>query len=134
MNDNGDTLRGDIFQFTVEAESYSEEQAKTDMDNIAVVPNPYVIAARWESPNPYAFGRGEHKIQFIHLPKECTIRIYTIRGNLVKEIEHESTTTDGAEAWNLVSQDGVDIAYGIYIYHVQAPGIGDKIGKFVVIK
>ena len=103
-------------------------------DNIAVVPNPYVIAARWEAPNPYAFGRGERKIQFIHLPKECTIRIYTVRGNLVKEIKHESTTTDGAETWNLVSQDGMDVAYGIYIYHIHAPEIGDKIGKFVIIK
>ena len=134
VNDDGDTLRGDIFQFTMKAESYSEEKAKIDMEKIAVVPNPYVVAARWEPPNPYAFGRGERKIQFIHLPKECTIRIYTIRGNLVKEIKHNAPITDGAETWNLISQDGMDVAYGVYIYHVHAPGIGDKIGKFVLIK
>jgi hypothetical protein len=28
----------------------------------------------------------------------------------------------------------MDIAYGIYVYHVEAPGIGEKIGRFAVIK
>jgi hypothetical protein len=36
--------------------------------------------------------------------------------------------------WDLVSKDGMDIAYGIYVFHVDAPGIGEKIGKFAVIK
>jgi hypothetical protein len=34
----------------------------------------------------------------------------------------------------MLSKDNLDISYGIYIYHVDAPGIGEKIGKFVVIK
>ncbi|PIP12645.1 MAG: hypothetical protein COX49_04475, partial [bacterium (Candidatus Stahlbacteria) CG23_combo_of_CG06-09_8_20_14_all_40_9] len=66
--------------------------------------------------------------------QKCTIRIYTVRGNLVKTIEHESRMKDGAESWNLVSKDGMDIAYGLYIYHIDAPDIGEKIGKFAVIK
>jgi len=52
----------------------------------------------------------------------------------VDVIEHYGTKIDGAESWDLVSKDGMDIAYGIYIYHVEAPGIGEKIGKFAVIK
>jgi len=38
------------------------------------------------------------------------------------------------QKWNLITQEGQEIAYGIYIYHVDAPGIGEKIGKFAVIK
>jgi len=34
----------------------------------------------------------------------------------------------------LVSKDGMDIAYGLYIYHIDAPDIGEKISKFAVIK
>jgi hypothetical protein len=41
---------------------------------------------------------------------------------------------DGSMEWNLVSKDGMDISFGVYIYHVDAPGIGTKIGKFAVIK
>ena len=104
------------------------------MDKIAVVPNPYVVAASWEEKSPFRFGRGERKLFFIHLPKQCKIRIYTLRGYLVDEIEHDSDIDDGEASWNMLNKDGQEIAYGIYIYHVEAPGIGEKIGKFAVIK
>jgi len=106
------------------------------MDRIAVVPNPYVATAIWEPNPPYAgyHGRYERKIDFIQLPQKAVIRIYTTRGNLVKTIKHDSPMVDGSESWNLVSKDGMDVAYGIYIYHVEAPGIGEKIGKFAIIK
>jgi len=87
-----------------------------------------------EPQNPYKFGRGERRIQFFHLPKECTIRIYSLRGFLVDTIKHYSTADDGMESWDLISKDGNDIAYGIYLYHVDAPGVGKKVGRFVVIK
>jgi hypothetical protein len=28
----------------------------------------------------------------------------------------------------------MDIAYGVYIFHVDAPGIGEKIDRFAIIK
>jgi len=34
----------------------------------------------------------------------------------------------------MLSQDNLSIAYGVYIYQVDAPGVGKKIGKFAVIK
>ncbi len=71
---------------------------------------------------------------FIHLPRKCTIRIYTISGRLVQTLEHESTIDDGQEAWNLVSRDGMDIAFGIYAYQVEAAGIGTFVDKFAVMK
>ena len=49
-------------------------------------------------------------------------------------IEHYGGMNDGAESWDLVSKDGMDIAYGVYVFHVDAKGIGEKIGKFAVIK
>lgn len=125
---------GEVFEFTVRAQQFSREKAKNELDRIAVVPNPYVIAASWEPPNRFKFGRGERRISFIHLPPKCTIRIYTVRGQLVDTIEHDSDIDDGAETWDLVSKDGMDIAYGLYIFHVEAPGIGTKIGKFAIIK
>ncbi|UCE20192.1 MAG: hypothetical protein JSV84_07615 [Gemmatimonadota bacterium] len=127
---------GDLFQFRTKGARIDQTQAKHDMDKIAVVPNPYVAAASWESYTLASLnlGRGERKVYFIHLPSRATIRIYSISGHLVDTIEHEGTMDDGSEPWDLVSQDGMDIAYGVYIYHVDAPGIGQKIGKFAVIK
>ncbi|RQW02848.1 MAG: hypothetical protein EH225_07970 [Calditrichaeota bacterium] len=125
---------GDYMEFTVRGGSYDEQKASSDLDKIAVVPNPYVVAASWEPRSPYRFGRGERKLDFIHLPKKCTIRIYTLRGYLVDTIIHDTGMDDGSESWNILSKDGQEIAYGVYIYHVDAGSVGEKIGKFAIIK
>ena len=126
----------DSFEFkTGKGATINKQDAKSDLDEIAVIPNPYIATNILESSNPLiTSGRGERVIQFINLPQECTIRIYSMRGNLVDVIKHNSTMDDGIERWGLVSKDGIDIAFGVYIFHVEAKGIGNKIGKFAVIK
>jgi hypothetical protein len=37
-------------------------------------------------------------------------------------------------AWDLRTKDNLDLAPGLYIFHVDAPGIGTHVGKFAVIK
>jgi hypothetical protein len=124
-------------QITFDTQVASTDQATESLlDRIKVVPNPYVSAAKWETlpPDiPPGHGRGERRIDFIHLPRQCTIRIYTIYGDLVQTIEHEDDLYDGSESWNLLSRDDMEIAYGIYIYHIESP-LGEKIGKFAIIK
>jgi hypothetical protein len=41
---------------------------------------------------------------------------------------------NGREYWNLLNRDGFSVAYGVYIAHIEAPGIGDKLVKFALIK
>ncbi|MFA4907808.1 MAG: hypothetical protein WC602_06050, partial [archaeon] len=120
---------GDIFRLTLQGADSSDALAKAELDDICVVPNPYVVTASWEPVNMYKYGRGERRLHFFHLPRVCTIRIYNIRGYLVDTIEHSSTADDGMEPWDILSKDGNEIAYGIYIFHVDAPGVGTKIGK-----
>lgn len=123
---------GEYYQFTTKSAYIDPSKIKTDMDDIAVVPNPYPGAASWE-PATTEVGRGERRVYFIHLPAKCTIRIYTISGNLVKTLEHNSNVDNGQEPWNLVSKDGMDIAFGVYVFEVES-SIGKKIGKFAIIK
>jgi hypothetical protein len=52
----------------------------------------------------------------------------------VQTLEHDSSVDDGQEPWNLTSRDGMDISYGIYVYHVDAPGIGTRVDKFAILK
>jgi hypothetical protein len=124
----------DAFVFTTKALRLDKNVAKDQLQRISVVPNPYVSAAAWEPKTIYGTGRGERKIDFIHLPNQCTIRIYSLRGALVKTLHQNSTATNGALSWNLVSDDGMDVAYGLYVFHVNAPDIGTYIGKFALIK
>ncbi len=127
-------LSGDVVEFTTLPERIEPARAKADMDRIKVVPNPYVVANSWEPLNPYANGRGPRELHFIHLPQKCTIKIFNIRGQLVDTIEHSNTVNDGTEIWDMQTKDLLDIAYGVYVYHVDAGELGQKIGKFAVIK
>lgn len=127
-------LSNDVFTFTTTTSKVDRELAKSQLDNIRVVPNPYIISNSWEPKNPYTTGRGPRELHFIHLPKNCTIQIFNIRGQLVRTLYHNSNAEDGTLIWDMLTKDNLDIAFGIYIYHVNAPGIGEKIGKFVVIK
>jgi hypothetical protein len=126
--------KGDEFTFSTIAASVENEKAKEELSKIDVVPNPYVAAAPWESRNLNFSGRGERRIDFINLPKQCTVRIFTMNGALVKTLNKDTTPTNGALSWNLISEDGMDVAFGVYVYHVDAPGIGEHIGKFALIK
>jgi hypothetical protein len=139
----GDTLtvvlsklfrKEDVFEFTTEAQKIDAALAQTALNRIKVVPNPYVAAATWEERNPYTSGRGPRSLHFTHLPRKCTIRIFTVSGELVTTIPHDAPMNDGSAEWNLLTRDNLSAAYGVYIYHVDAPDIGETVGKFAIIK
>jgi hypothetical protein len=125
---------GDYFTFSTKPVTIDNNLAKEELSLIGVVPNPYLGAASWERRNLNSSGRGERKIDFINLPAKCTIRIYTVAGALIKTLNKDSAFSDGSISWDLVTEDGMDAAYGLYIYHVNAPEIGEHIGKFALIK
>lgn len=125
----------DIYEFVVNNAKYKVDIARQrGLEDITVVPNPYIAASLYERDNPLVTGRGERAIKFMYLPPKCTIRIFTITGELVDIIEHDAPLSDDMATWDLKTLDNLDTAYGIYIYHINAPGIGEKIGKFAVIK
>ncbi len=111
---------------------FEAQTATADLGNIYVVPNPYVAYSNSENPSLFSDARGEKQIQFRNLPKKCTIRIYTITGELVQTIEKDDNTS--IAGWNLLNASGNRIAYGVYIFQVDAPGVGTKIGRFGIIK
>ncbi len=127
---NGDTK----YRFVIKGQHVSREVARQSLDRIKVVPNPYVVTALWEPHNPYTSGRGPRLVQFINLPEKCTIRIFSVDGTLVQTLHHDTNIRDGSESWDLMTKDNMDIAYGVYIYHVEAPGIGEHIGRMLIIK
>jgi hypothetical protein len=126
--------QGDAYRFTVSGPDSNTTKAKNNLDDVYVVPNPYVVTASWEPSNHFRSGRGERRLAFMNLPQNCTIRIYTVRGYLVDKIEHRGSAANGMEFWNIMSKDNMDIAFGIYLYHIEAPGVGETTGKFAIIK
>lgn len=100
--------------------------AKNQVNDILVVPNPFVIREGTSQPGE------SDQIQFVNVPNPCTIRIYTVRGDLVKTIEVDESV-GGIVTWNQVTDFGQFVESGIYIFHVESP-FGEKIGKLAIVR
>ena len=136
---------GDESLLTTKEETLDAENIEADLGKIRVVPNPYFVT------NRAVTLEGTDKIFFMHLPPHCTIRIYTLAGELVRTIEHESTDLyspdvrsaqgdkGGTATFELLNRYNQALASGIYIYHVEARDesdtvVGNKIGRFAIIR
>jgi hypothetical protein len=136
-----------MYTITGLEDELDEKQLKQDMENIRVVPNPYIVTNTME-PSVANWDRNQRRqIMFTHIPAQCTISIFTVNGVLVDEIEVNNSVenrqnawdlnsaANGTVHWDLRSKEGLEIAAGYYIYHVRSKVTGDvKIGKFAVIK
>jgi hypothetical protein len=124
----------DTFKFITKAEFIDNAKSKVQFAKKPyVVPNPYVGSASFEPERFAVSGRGERRLEFRNIPQNCTIRVYTIRGELVQTLYHDGSTS-GYVAWNLRTKDNLDVAPGLYIFHADAPEVGTSIGKFSIIK
>jgi hypothetical protein len=126
--------KNDVYRFTTDSSFIDLVKQNEDYNEKPyVVPNPYLGMASFEQA-PYAqTGRGDRRIEFRGLPVNATVRIYTITGELVQTLHHDSGFQNYI-AWNMRSKDNLEIAPGLYIYHVEAPGEDDYIDKFAIIK
>jgi hypothetical protein len=108
---------------------------------VSVYPNPYRIdggyaRVGYENRDRTKSAERSRSIHFYNLPKVCKIRIYTLAGDLVQEIDHyepDGGPTAQHERWNLLSRNTQAVVTGIYIWHVQSE-MGEQLGKLVIIK
>ena len=125
----------DIFTFSTTASTESNQVEKENMDNIYVVPNPYVVSSNIESldlQNPR--DRGPRRVYFANLPAMCTIKIYTMAGDLVRTLKHEGSIENGIETWDLTTSDNFPVSFGVYIFHVESENGNESVGRFALIK
>ena len=105
------------------------------MENIKVVPNPYIATNVLEESifNPNFNQR--RRLMFTHLPAECKIKIYTISGVFVDQVDVYNNSNDGIAYWDLLNNEGLEVAAGMFIYHVKSTETSNvKMGKFSIIK
>jgi hypothetical protein len=111
---------------TTKAQTNRDKQlVEKELSGVRVVPNPFIVNAKWEQVS------NNRRLRFMYLPPECTIGIYTVRGELVTTLTHSNGTGD--EDWNLTNQSGVEVAFGLYLYVVETPSGEKTIGKFSII-
>jgi hypothetical protein len=121
---------------------------------VYVYPNPYRVEAKWDQGRQVR----DHYLWFTNLPERCTLRIYTLSGDLVFSTDFNGATYHGEGArgiydptreldvaaptlsgttfgWNLITRQGQAAATGLYMYSVEDAASGGRtIGKFVIVK
>jgi hypothetical protein len=103
----------------------SDSAAIAALDLINVVPNPYYGFSGYEN------SQIENKVKFTNLPAKCDISIYTLDGALVRRIRKDDESTEAV--WDMKNSASVPIASGLYIIHVDAGDLGEKILKWMGI-
>lgn len=141
-------ITSDSITFSVNVpDDIDKSEISERMDDIRVVPNPYVMVNTME-PAVANWDRNQsRRLMFTNIPAQCTIKIFTVNGLLVDEIDVNNSTenrssefdlnsdANGTAFWDLLNKNGLEIAAGYYIYHVKSKLTGDtKTGKFAVIK
>ena len=131
----------DTFKFAVDTvESVLVDNVEADIKDIRVVPNPYVGTNAMEEAVINPFLNQPRKIMFTNLPSSCVISIFTPSGVKVKTINKNDGIDNGMVYWDLLNEEGLEIAAGMYLYHVRPNFSNNALnglehtGKFAVIK
>jgi len=80
--------------------------------SVRIYPNPVKLSG--------SGSQSSSKVTIASLPLNAKIRIYTVSGDLVRELAE--TDTDGIVEWNLKNSSGKDVASGVYIVLVKSGG------------
>ena len=117
----------DIFSFEVPGTTFDSELQKEDVALINVFPNPYYGVNEAET-SPY-----NHFVTFSHLPERATVRLYDLAGNLVRALE--KSDPDPFLRWDLNNHNGLPVASGIYLAHIELPDVGrNRILRVVILQ
>jgi hypothetical protein len=122
-------------------------QGQTD-GTVGVYPNPYRVNAAWDGGSART-----RRLNFYNLPARAEIRIYTLAGEIIAELDHDAATyqgdirwydnfagterrlAGGEHSWDILSENSLDIATGLYLFTVKDLDSGDvQEGKFAIIK
>ena len=113
---------------------YPTPPVGSSLEDVYVVPNPYLFNAGWEETGSGGSGA---KLQFLNVPQGAEIRIFDAAGNYIQtvrpEMKFDGETQSGRAEWNLKNASGRDIVSGVYIYYITAAS-GEKVGRFVVVR
>jgi len=121
----------DKYKFSIKGPVISIPKQTSEMNKIRVVPNPYLVSSIFEPELGELRLEPLRQIQFINLPSKCTIYIFTVAGDRVKTLYHNSRS--GTQTWDLRTESGREVAPGVYIYVVKTEQ-SQHMERFAIIK
>lgn len=116
---------GSEFTFKMSAPVTDDKNsAKNNLNKINVFPNPYFGRESFEDTREF--------VSFTNLPHKVIIRIFSLGGTFIQKIEKDDS--EQYLRWDLKNRDGYFVGSGVYLAHLDMPGIGTKIIKIAVVQ
>ncbi|UCD64638.1 MAG: hypothetical protein JSW34_04165, partial [Candidatus Zixiibacteriota bacterium] len=120
----------------------AHETTSESQSTVYVYPNPYRINAGYRDDGfegRMDDDRPDYRVRAIHfrnLPPKCTISIYSLDGDLVRRLEHDTEPSDlysSHDTWNLITRNTQMVVSGLYYWVVEAEDGSTQMGKLVII-
>ncbi|MEA1980453.1 MAG: hypothetical protein U9N54_05720, partial [candidate division Zixibacteria bacterium] len=117
------------------------DQVEGDDLKVYIYPNPYRIDGNYrqkgyEGRNDIRPSYRVRKLHFANLPSKCTISIFSLDGDLIRELDHDedpSSPNSRHHDWNMISRNTQEIVSGLYYWTVEDSKGQVQMGKLVVI-
>ncbi|RKX21269.1 MAG: hypothetical protein DRP35_04680 [Candidatus Zixiibacteriota bacterium] len=117
------------------------DQVEGDDLKVYIYPNPYRIDGNYrrkgyEGRNDIRPSYRVRKLHFANLPPKCTISIFSLDGDLIRELDHDEdpfSPNSRHHDWNMISRNTQEIVSGLYYWTVEDSGGQVQMGKLVVI-
>ncbi|MEJ6759389.1 MAG: T9SS type A sorting domain-containing protein, partial [Flavobacteriales bacterium] len=106
----------------IATKTYVDSVGSSKLETIRVVPNPYYGFSSYET------SQLDNIVKITNLPEICTISIFTPSGTLIRQYRKDNSMT--YLEWDLKNAYNVPIASGVYIIHIDAGDLGEKIVKW----
>jgi hypothetical protein len=121
------TAPGAEVRFSYNVTNENVASTEETLAEVHTVPDPYYVTSALEATTT------SKKINFVNLPANATIRIYTTSGVLVRALVHETTTNGGETTWDVRNRNNQFVASGVYFYHVTAENGETTVGRMTII-
>nr|MBS0037412.1 hypothetical protein [Saprospiraceae bacterium] len=129
------------YRFTIDgkqADDLVEAEHDNALDQILVVPNPYYAFSTYEETS------FDNRVKITNVPDECTVTIYSLDGKFIRRYERntgrmqknirfpstQGTLPTSAIEWDLRNSANIPVSSGVYLIHIEAPGLGERVIKW----
>lgn len=130
-----------VYRFTIEnkqASPLSEVEIENALDMIKVVPNPYYGFSDYEQ------SQFTTTVKITNLPARCNVTIFSLDGKFIRQYRRDEigAVPDGvnralkrqqispALEWDLRNNKGIPVASGVYLVHIDAGELGERVIKW----
>lgn len=127
------------YEFSISGKQSTElDEAgiESQLDMINVVPNPYYGYSDYE-------GRAtDNIVKITNLPAKCIVTIYSLDGKFIRRYNRDETGQSPVGTgisqtqiipqidWDLKNSKNIPVAGGVYLIHIDAEGLGERVIKW----